>query len=232
MQSRKRCATFFDLDGVIIDSAPLITTLVRQVLSGHGIPVDDRLLDAFVGPPLEESFSVLLRDVGVPDIACDAVGLVAEFRDLYRARCVETEAHPGVASMLRSVARSVPCALATSKPREFALAILNHLELSDVFTVAAAPEPDWESDSKTAVLTAAFARMQVAFATSLEPADCLMVGDRRHDIEAAHTLGMLALGVTWGVGSREELIGASPDFLADDPVDVVRLVLELTGDDR
>ena len=128
MQSRKQRATFFDLDGVIIDSAPLITMLVRQVLSGHGIAVGDQLLDAFVGPPLEESFSMVLSAVGVSDVACNAAGLVTEFRDVYRSRCIETKAHPGVASMLRSVGRSVPCALATSKPREFAIAILEQLE--------------------------------------------------------------------------------------------------------
>jgi phosphoglycolate phosphatase len=55
-----------------------------------------------------------------------------------------------------------------------------------------------------------------------------MVGDRCHDIEAAHALGMLASGATWGVGSREELTAAAPDFLVDDPVEVVRVVRELT----
>jgi phosphoglycolate phosphatase len=229
LQYQARFAVFFDLDGVIIDSAPLITTLAHEVLARRGIPVDDRLLDGFVGPPLEESFSVLLRAVGGPALGQDASSYVAEFRDRYRARCLETEAQPGVVSMLKSVARIVPCALATSKPREFTFAILGHLGLSDLFIVTAVPEPDWQSHDKTAVLKAGFGQMQASLAASLEPTNCMMVGDRRHDIEAAHTLGMLASGVTWGVGSRRELTAAAPNFLVDHPAEVVKVVRELTG---
>jgi len=42
----------------------------------------------------------------------------------------------------------------------------------------------------------------------------LMVGDRRYDIEAAHQLGIDALGVGYGYGTPEELAAAGPDYLA------------------
>ena len=38
----------------------------------------------------------------------------------------------------------------------------------------------------------------------LDPAACVMVGDRRHDIAGAHANGVRALGVLWGYGAREE----------------------------
>jgi len=45
---------------------------------------------------------------------------------------------------------------------------------------------------------------------------CLMVGDRRFDVEGAHALGIPCAGVLFGYGSREELEAAGADFLAED----------------
>ena len=38
-----------------------------------------------------------------------------------------------------------------------------------------------------------------------------MVGDRRHDIEAARTLGITSIGVAWGFGTIDELMAAMKD---------------------
>ena len=42
-----------------------------------------------------------------------------------------------------------------------------------------------------------------------------MVGDRHHDIEGARALGLDAIGVTFGYGSREELQGAGATYVVD-----------------
>jgi phosphoglycolate phosphatase len=52
-----------------------------------------------------------------------------------------------------------------------------------------------------------------------------MVGDRKHDIEAAHANGLLAIGALWGFGSRRELVDAGADFLAELPDDVSEIVI-------
>ncbi len=43
---------------------------------------------------------------------------------------------------------------------------------------------------------------------SVDPGRSVMVGDRRSDMEAAHDAGTLAIGGTWGFGSRTELADA------------------------
>jgi phosphoglycolate phosphatase len=42
----------------------------------------------------------------------------------------------------------------------------------------------------------------------------VIVGDRKHDIVAAHTHEILAIGVLWGIGSEAELSAAGADTLA------------------
>ncbi|MBD3348797.1 MAG: HAD hydrolase-like protein [Candidatus Eisenbacteria bacterium] len=47
-----------------------------------------------------------------------------------------------------------------------------------------------------------------------DPAESVMVGDRRSDIDAADRAGAHSIGCTWGFGSRDELAGA--DLVIDD----------------
>ena len=55
-------AVFFDLDGTLVDSAPDILHLLRQVLMDAGLdvpPMDFHL----IGPPLEEIFEIVAPSV-------------------------------------------------------------------------------------------------------------------------------------------------------------------------
>ena len=49
-----------------------------------------------------------------------------------------------------------------------------------------------------------------------------MVGDRRHDVEGALANDIPALGVTYGYGSRDELLSAGARWLSDEPSAVMQ----------
>ena len=59
-----------------------------------------------------------------------------------------------------------------------------------------------------------------------ERESAIMVGDREHDILGAKEAGIDSLGVLYGYGSREELVMAGADFLAEN----VGAVAEILGD--
>jgi len=48
-----------------------------------------------------------------------------------------------------------------------------------------------------------------------EKTPVIMVGDRRHDVAGAKENGLLCAGVLFGYGSREELLEAGVDYLAE-----------------
>lgn len=48
----------------------------------------------------------------------------------------------------------------------------------------------------------------------------LMVGDRKQDIEGAHAMGICAMGVLYGYGSREEFKKAGADYIVKTPADI------------
>ena len=55
------------------------------------------------------------------------------------------------------------------------------------------------------------------------PDACAMIGDREHDVRAAHANGVRAVGVLWGYGSaRLNSCGAGADALAESPADAAR----------
>jgi phosphoglycolate phosphatase len=51
-----------------------------------------------------------------------------------------------------------------------------------------------------------------------------MVGDRRHDVIAAKNNAVLSVGVTYGYGTKQELVDAGVDYVCDSPREVVTLI--------
>ncbi len=52
-----------------------------------------------------------------------------------------------------------------------------------------------------------------------------MIGDRHHDVDGAHAVGMGCAGVLYGYGSRQELEAAGAAYLCEDIPALRRLLL-------
>ena len=89
------------------------------------------------------------------------------------------------------------------------------------FDVVAGPGLDAHAEAKTETLRAALAR--------LGPTRAVMVGDRSFDVLAAHANGLPAIGVTWGIGSAQEL-QRTPSALIDRPAELPDAVAVLLGE--
>ena len=57
-------------------------------------------------------------------------------------------------------------------------------------------------------LTKAALLARVLAERGIDPADAVMVGDTRGDVEAGKAAGLYTIGCTWGYGTRAELEGA------------------------
>ena len=58
-----------------------------------------------------------------------------------------------------------------------------------------------------------------------DPARVVMVGDRLHDVAGAKANGLDCIGVLYGYGSRDELVSAGADAIAEDIPALTRLLL-------
>jgi phosphoglycolate phosphatase len=131
--------------------------------------------------------------------------------------------YSGVPEVLRAIkAAGIPQATASSKPENQVLAILEHYELIDDFTIVAGALPDAAGlhDGKEPVLRRAVQRLADAGVDVSRP---VLIGDRLHDIEGAKPLGIPVIFVTWGFGEPGESAGSVAEVAT--PEELLRLLL-------
>ena len=207
----------FDLDGTLTDSQEGIINSIICALEHFGIHEERASLLEFVGPPLDESFR-LRYQFSEEQIA---VG-IETFREYFNRRgWLENAPYPGAAELLAELRGAGKRLLvATSKPENMAVRVLEHFGLAQYFDrICGAPPDNQEGARKVCVVRAA-----LRWAGIEDLSSAVMVGDRRHDIEGAREAGWQAVGVLYGYGSREELEKAGAAYIAAD-MDELRGVL-------
>ena len=209
----------FDLDGTLTDPAEGITKAVEVALNHYGITVEDRFtLNKFIGPPLDESFPEFY---GFDDEQVREATRV--FREYFgRQGWAENIPYPGIDKLLGDLkAAGKKLIIATSKPEEFAVRIMNHFGLAQYMDVIAGASTDNQEGAKKAnVIRKALQRAGVEDLSSV-----VMVGDRRHDVAGGHEVGMKVIGVLYGYGDRAEHEAAGADYIVEDIPSLEKLLL-------
>lgn len=197
----------FDLDGTLTDPREGITRSVQYALAKLGIDEPDlRALEHFIGPPLLQCFmSTYQLDEAT---AWQAVNF---YRERFKATGLyENQPYAGieqVLALLREQGRRLY--IATSKPTVFATEIAQHFGFAHYFSAIYGSELDGTRTNKVELL-AYLLRQE-----SLEPAQCLMIGDRKHDLLGAKANGLECMAVGYGFGSDAELTEQQPTYRAD-----------------
>ena len=207
----------FDLDGTLTDPGEGITNSVAYALRKYGIEVTDRReLYKFIGPPLVDSF-MKYYDFSQEE----ALKAVEYYREYFRDKGIfENRVYEGVEDMLRQLhTMGKRLVLATSKPEEFALRILQHFDLKKYFSVVAGASMDSSRSKKGDVIAYA-----LSMCDSIDKNIAIMVGDREHDIIGAKENGLRSIGVLYGYGSEDELKNSGADYIAKTPSDIIDLI--------
>ena len=206
----------FDLDGTLTDPGKGITNSVAYALEKYGIEVTDRKsLYCFIGPPLKDSF---MKYYGFSEEkAMEAIGF---YREYFRDKGLfENEVYEGIRELLERIKSSGrKIVLATSKPEEFSVRILEHFDLLKYFDVVAGASMDETRNKKGDVIK--YAMEKGGFTAE----KAIMIGDREHDIFGAKENSLLSIGVLYGYGTEEELKVARADYIAATVEDIYGLL--------
>ena len=192
-------AVLLDLDGTITDPARGIFNSVLHALDRLDMqPLGDRELRSFIGPPLQQSFARF----GVPDDELPAA--IAAYREHFATDGLfENAPYAGINEALAQIVGDADAvAVATSKPTIFAERILDHFGLDAYFDAIVGAELDGRRSTKADVIGEALERL------GADAADCVMVGDREHDVIGAAAHGIPCVGVAWGYAEPGELLAA------------------------
>ena len=193
-----------DLDGTLTDPKVGITTSVRYGLSKIGHPItESENIDWIIGPPLKASLAKILNVTVDDDLAEQALlGYRERFSDI---GLFENEVFTDVADTLKFLQeQGYRLFLATAKPEIYAKRILVHFDLLQYFEYAYGSALTGERTNKGDLIEYILQQEQ------LKPEECIMIGDREHDIWGARRHGIETIAVEYGYGSPQELDEAKP----------------------
>lgn len=222
----------FDLDGTLVDSRAAYARSMNHALASVGLePRPEAELHGYLGPPIHETLLDLMR---VPPALVDPI--IASYRERYAARSViESRVFDGVAELLGTLSGRVRLAVATSKPLDAALRLLDGLGIASVFETISGPAAEAVNESKAVTIGRALSSLERTTPTpGTQPATAgdgaprsgtpVMIGDRRYDVLGAAAHGLPTIGVLWGAGSEAELRAAGAAALAAAPHEIPALL--------
>jgi len=208
----------FDLDGTLTDPKVGITRCIQFALENAedhyniNVPNADDLIWC-IGPPLKDSFSLLLNTN--EDVIIEQA--LASYRERFvKKGMFENFIYPNVADSLGKLRKfGFKIFLATSKPGVFAVKILEHFKLAGFFHGIYGSELDGRFSDKGELVA------HIIESEELNPKATMIVGDRMYDIIGGKKNGILTAGVTYGYGSNDEIASSKPDYVFDEILDLL-----------
>lgn len=186
----------FDLDGTLTDPKEGITKSFRFALEKLGYPEEDLdELEKVIGPPLWDSFQDYYgmtreqADLGVQYYR-------ERYRDVGKFENILIEGIPELLWELKAAGKKL--ALATSKPTDYSIEILQHFEIDQPFDQMIGSNLDGTRINKDEII------QHVLSLFDIPAENIVMIGDRKHDIIGAKAHGIDSIGVLFGYGSRQE----------------------------
>ncbi len=209
---------FFDLDGTLTDPALGITNSFKHALKYFGLEIPSyEKLCSFIGPPLVDTFRT---QFGFSEEKA-ALGVV-KYREYFAEKgLLENSVYPGIPDLLSDLKDAGKrLVVATSKPEEYSVKIIEHFGLAPYFENVCGSLMDESRSKKDQVIEYALERNKIE-----DRSKVLMVGDRKHDILGAKKTGLKSCGVLFGYGSLDELKESGADYIAGDMAELKKICL-------
>lgn len=205
-----------DFDGTLTDTRDLIVITMQQTIQELGLESrTDEQCASMIGLPLKQAFTDLIPMTdAMGDLCIDTYRRI--FNENNAAYTIPT--FPNVLETLRLLSqKGYTLTIASSRSHRSLMEFIEGMDLhhiipyvlgaEDVSKAKPNPEPVLKTLEK--------------FGCS--PDEALVVGDTWYDIEMGRRAGVRTCGVTYGNGTREELLKAGADFLIDDFEELLKL---------
>ena len=201
----------FDMDGTLIDSKKDITISINHIREQH-----------YNLPPLSESFVVEAINMEVrnlPKMFYETEIYHEKDRELfevhYAMQCIQNPyLYDGIKEMLHElVENGVKISVATNAPTPFALRMLNHLGVAELFDVIIGADKVSISKPNPEMLE----KILEFYAFDKILHNAWMVGDNSKDMLSAKSAGIGSMFATWGFSpiSDDEVVISKPKDILD-----------------
>lgn len=204
----------FDFDGTVNDTSEGIYHTFKKVLGLMGVNAEGIDFSRHIGPPLEFSYTELV-----------GAERCLQGIELHRKVFVEDNAvqmsrlYDGIVQTLTELKRrGYVLAIASSKYQPHAVDSIKNFHLDSLFSFVYGQNE--KRGFKTEVLR------QLIDDNGWNREQCLMIGDTPYDIDGAHENGVDAMAVTYGFGSKAQLMQSRPEMVANSPQEILQLLTE------
>lgn len=211
------CAVLFDLDGTLLDSLDdLAHALNDALVAHHRPPATAAQTRGWIG----DGVTTLCRRAAPDADEATIDSMRKTLIQTYERCCLDrSRLYPGIADLLVALhARGVPMAVLTNKPDALALKIV--AALTDARWFCAVRGVREESERKPSPRLA----LQLAQQMQRRPAEVILVGDSRVDIETARAAEMHSIAVSWGFCDASMLQEFRPDGMISRPAELLSWV--------
>jgi phosphoglycolate phosphatase len=197
----------FDLDGTLANTGRDLADAVNHTRAHFELaPLADSLVYSYVGHGVE----YLLKHA-LPEQPPGRFQEVARiFLERYENHLLDTTVLYPNAREILDYFEGKRRVVVSNKLHRFTVAVLRGLGIADHFDDILGGDSGPEKKPDPALLRAVLDRF------GFSPDRAVMIGDGRTDVEAGKRAGVLTCAVTYGLGNKQELLAAEPDFLIDD----------------
>ena len=196
----------FDLDGTLADTGRDLADAVNHTRAHFDLPaLPDLLVYSNVGRGVEH----LLRQSLPRESSEHFQEVMQVFLTRYESHLLDaTVLYPDVHKIL-DYFRDKKRVVVSNKMHRLTVGVLRGLGVEPLFDAILGGDSAIEKKPHPALLNDVLRRFDV-------PRDrAVIVGDGDTDMEAGKRAGIVTCGVTYGLGDREKLLAAQPDFIID-----------------
>lgn len=207
----------FDFDGTLGDTRKIIINTMQATIKELGLPArTDEECQAMIGLPLKAVPDALFPEVGLPGDKYEQV-----YRRLFAGYNEEgaVKLFPHVMETLEELrGKRIMMTIASSRSHATLASYVESLGLRDTISYVLGaenvkhPKPASDPVDKTLMIF------------SLRPETCIVVGDTVYDIQMGKNAGCRTIGVSYGNGTRQQLLEAGADYVIDDIQDLLRYI--------
>lgn len=207
----------FDLDGTLLDTLGDLRDSVNFTLEKNGLPKrTTEEIRSFVGNGIR-----LLIERSVPENTPSEITdqCFSDFKEYYKDHsAILTKAYDGIIDLMNELkSKGVKIAVVSNKA-DFAVKTLMEDYFSGLYDCAYGeragvprkPEPD--------SVFGAISEM------GADAENTVYIGDSEVDVETSKNAKLPCIAVTWGFRDKEVLEGLSPEYIADSPRDILRII--------
>ena len=207
-----------DLDGTMVDSVPDLAYCTDEMMKALGRPAwGEAKVRMWVGNGVERLvMRALTNELWVDPDPAEFEKALPIYMELYANNTSGRSClYEGVVEGLEYLkASGIKLGCVTNKAAAFTVPLLKDMAIYDRFDLVVSG--DTTAKKKPDPMPLLYAAEQLGVAA----ADCLMVGDSMHDVQAARNAGFQVVCVPYGYNHGQDILEAKPDDLVESLADL------------